>query len=114
MTRATLPILAVLAASSRASCGHPPVIVEHDVVASSGARAEIVVAEQPPAPHEEAVPAAPSPDHLWAEGYWTRCYNGWVWMPGCHVVRPRVSAVWIPGYWEPHPRGWVWIWGRWV
>ena len=114
MTRAMLPILAVLAAGSMISCGLPPVVVEHDVVSVSDSRGEIVTADRPPAPQPEPIPAAPSSDHIWAEGYWTRCYNGWVWMPGCHVVRPRAAAVWISGYWDRHPRGWVWIYGRWT
>ena len=106
-------LLISLAALSLASCRHAFVVVEHDVAYSDGPREEMVVQVPPPAPATEAVPAAPSPEHVWVAGYWTYAYNGWVWVAGCHILRPRLHAVWIPGRWEHHARGWVWIYGRW-
>src|SRR6185436_15924720 len=84
MTRAMLRTLAVLGGLCLVSCRPHWVVVEHDVASTAGSREERVVADDPPAPQKEAVPAAPSPNHVWVEGYWTHCYNGWVWMPGCH------------------------------
>ena len=111
MTSSTLLAPAILVVLFLVSCGAPVIVVQHDVAGS--AWNEMVVSEQPPAPEKEAIPAAPSPDHLWVEGYWTHCYNGWVWVPGCHVLRPREHTVWVSGYWERHPRGWIWIHGHW-
>jgi len=113
MTRVTLLALAFLWGLSLVSCRPHWVIVEHDVASAAGPHEEKVVGDEPPAPNTEVVPAPPSPNHVWVEGYWTHCYNGWVWMPGCYALRPRLHAVWVSGYWERHPRGWVWIYGRW-
>ena len=112
-TRAILLILAALGAVPLVSCRHRVVVVEHDVAYASGPREEMVVAVPPPAPEKEVVPAAPSTSHVWVSGYWTYRYNGWVWIPGCHILRPRLHAVWVAGRWERHARGWVWIHGRW-
>ena len=114
MMRALLLTLAALGALTQVCCRHRVVVVEHDAAYSAGSRDELIVADAPPAAQKEVVPAAPSPDYVWVSGYWTRCYNGWVWMPGCHVLRPRHHAVWVSGYWERHPRGWVWVYGRWA
>jgi YXWGXW repeat-containing protein len=114
MTRSMLLALAVLGAVSLVSCRHRVVVVEHDVAASSDPRGELVVADPPPALQAEDRPAAPSSNHVWVTGYWTHCYNGWVWVGGCYALRPRLQAVWVAGYWERHPRGWVWIHGHWA
>lgn len=114
MTRLALLALAALAAAPLVSCRHRVVVVEHDVAYSSGPRDEMVVGEQPPAAKDEVVPAAPSAGHVWVAGYWTHRYNGWVWVAGCHVLRPRVHAVWVSGHWARHARGWVWVHGRWA
>ena len=106
-------LLIPLAALSLASCRHAFVVVEHDVACSDGPREEMVVPVPPPALEKEVIPVAPSPDHVWVTGYWTYAYNGWVWVAGCHILRPRLHAVWVPGRWERHVRGWVWIHGRW-
>jgi hypothetical protein len=114
MTRAMLLALAAVGALPLASCRPHVVVVEHDVAYSSGPREEMVVTERPPALEQEAIPAAPTPDHVWVSGYWTYAYNGWVWVSGCHTLRPRLHAIWVPGTWERHPRGWIWIHGRWA
>ena len=111
MSSSMLLALAILVVLFLVSCGAPAVVVQHDVAGTT--RDEMVVSEQPPAPEKEVIPASPSSNHLWVEGYWTHCYNGWVWVPGFHALRPRQHAVWVAGYWERHPRGWVWIHGRW-
>jgi hypothetical protein len=106
-------LLLVLGALSLVSCSRRIVVVEHDVAYSAGPREEMVVAERPPAPEKEVIPAAPSRDHVWIAGYWTYAYNGWVWVAGCHILRPRLHAVWVSGHWDRHPRGWIWVHGRW-
>ena len=113
MTRTMLLALAALGALPLVSCARRVVVVEHDVAYSYGPREEMVVSEQPPAPQKEVLPAAPSPDHVWVSGYWTHAYNGWVWVPGCHILRPRLHAVWVSGHWDRHARGWIWIHGHW-
>ena len=114
MMRALLLTLSAFAALSQMSCRHRVVVVEHDVAYASGPREEVVATEAPPAPQKEVIPAAPSPNHVWVAGYWTYRYSGWVWVAGCHILRPRPQAVWVAGHWERHPRGWVWVYGRWA
>ena len=111
--RAFLLALIVVGSAPLASCVRRRVIIEHDVTYTSGPREEVIVAEQPPAPQVEVVPAAPSVEHIWVAGYWMHRGGSWEWVSGRYVLRPHRAAVWVPGHWERHPRGWVWVYGRW-
>lgn len=70
--------------------------------------------EAPPAPQAEVVVGvAPSPEHIWVGGYWTRYHDSWHWVRGRWAPRPHAGAVWIDGHWDKHPRGYVYVQGRW-
>lgn len=75
---------------------------------------ELYYFEAPPAPQAEVVVSvAPSPNHIWVGGYWTRHNDSWFWVHGRWAPRPHPSAVWVDGRWEKHPRGHVWVAGHW-
>lgn len=70
--------------------------------------------EAPPAPQPEVVVGvAPSPNHIWVGGYWTRHRDSWYWVHGRWSARPHPGAVWVDGRWDRHPRGYVWVSGHW-
>ena len=73
----------------------------------------IVVSETPPPLRHEVIGVAPSPAHVWVQGYWVHRNHRWVWAPGHYEVRPRAAAVWVPGHWDRTSRGWVWFPGHW-
>lgn len=106
-------VLVAVAALTAASCRHRVVVVEHDVAYTAGPREEVVVAEEAPALRVEVIPAAPTVNHVWIAGYWSRHGGSWVWVAGRHVLRPRAGAVWVGGHWSRHARGWVWVHGHW-
>jgi hypothetical protein len=87
----------------------PPLVVQP---APQGQLPPVTVMEPPPAPRVETPPPAPSPSHVWVEGYWV-WERGWVWRRGVWVVRPRPGVVWVPGHWNRVPRGWTWVPGHW-
>ena len=75
---------------------------------------QVVVTTDPPAPRHEVVTVAPSADHVWVKGYWSRQNDRWVWVPGHYQLRPRPAAVWVEGHWDHTTRGWVWTPGHWA
>ena len=111
--RFALAVLVMIAAAPLASCRPRVVVVEHDVAYTAGSREEVVVSEAAPETRVEVIPVAPSVNHVWISGYWSRHGGSWVWVAGRHVVRPRAQAVWVAGHWARHPRGWVWVHGCW-
>jgi hypothetical protein len=71
-----------------------------------------VVADPPPAPISEFIPASPDPDFVWVGGYWGWS-GGWYWTSGRYVRRPFHGAAWVAGGWALGPHGWGWHGGRW-
>ncbi len=67
----------------------------------------------PPVPYTEVVPVAPSPVHVWINGYWGWSSGSYAWRPGHWAVPPRPGYVWHPRQWQPGPRGWQPHGGRW-
>jgi hypothetical protein len=109
MSRIVLLGLLLGAASLATSCRR--VVIVHEV---DGPGEEAETAQSaPPAAKVEVVPAAPSVSHVWIPGYWSWRTGAWVWIAGCHVVRPRPAAVWVPGHYARHAHGWVWTRGHW-
>jgi hypothetical protein len=75
---------------------------------------DVYLPEAPPALRSEVVVGlAPSQNHTWVGGYWTRHQNNWHWMGGRWAARPHPDAVWVDGRWDRHPRGYVRIGGHW-
>ena len=111
--RLVLSIAAAIGALSLTSCvvrAHPM----HEVtVVESGPRAEVVVTEAPPPLRVEERPVAPSANHVWIQGYWTRHDGAWFWVAGGWHPRPRHGAEWVVGHWEARPGRWVWVPGHW-
>jgi hypothetical protein len=74
---------------------------------------EVVVVDTPPAAQVETIGVAPSPDHVWMPGHWTRDGNRWVWMSGRWEVRPNPASIYVPGHWEKRGDGYIWREGYW-
>ena len=63
------------------------------VVTANGA--SYVVMQAPPAPQPpQAIPARPSAQHVWIDGYWTWQNNRYEWMAGHWELPPSSSAKW--------------------
>ncbi|MDR0413224.1 MAG: hypothetical protein LBH61_05440, partial [Dysgonamonadaceae bacterium] len=60
--------------------------------------------------------AAPSPDHIWVEGYWTwdTPRREYIWVQGYWALAPYVGAYWVPGYWEYYASGYRWVDAYWI
>lgn len=64
----------------------------------------------PPPPRVVAVPVAPGPDFVWAEGYWYPVGHHYKWHSGYWTRPPYIGARWVgpyhdgeryfPGYWD--------------
>ena len=74
---------------------------------------EVIVEREPPVTLVEAIPVAPSPNHVWIGGYWAWHGGMHVWVPGHYALRPDPNVMWVPGHWERRPHGWIWIEGYW-
>ncbi|MDR0427856.1 MAG: YXWGXW repeat-containing protein [Dysgonamonadaceae bacterium] len=59
--------------------------------------------------------AAPAPDYVWIDGYWSwdDYYREYVWVQGYWARAPYRDAYWIPGYWEFYGNGYRWINAYW-
>jgi hypothetical protein len=79
--------------------------------ADAGVR--VYVRVPPPPAVVEVRPAAPSPEHVWVEGYHNWNGNAYVWVPGRWETAPRHHARWIAGHWRHSPRGYYWVPGHW-
>lgn len=62
----------------------PPATVQREQVV---VREPVLVRDAPPPPRTEAITVAPSPQHVWAPGYWTRDEGGWTWRSGYWTLR---------------------------
>ena len=113
MLRRLLFALSLIAAVSAVSCRVHHVVVVHDAEYTSGPREEVIVTEQAPADRVEVIPVAPSANHVWIQGYWTRHDGAWFWVAGGWHPRPRHGAEWVVGHWEARPGRWVWVPGHW-
>ncbi|HQQ70149.1 MAG TPA: hypothetical protein PLL92_07550 [Alicycliphilus sp.] len=75
---------------------------------------EVVYAPSAPPPLQtEVVPVAPSPVHVWINGYWGWGGGRYAWTPGYWAAAPRTGYVWHPRRWEHGPRGWGQHGGYW-
>ena len=88
----------------------PPATVQHERVV---VHEPVTVPEAPPSPRSEITTAAPSSQHVWVPGYWSRRYDDWVWRSGHWELRPYPDAQWVPGRWVATSDGWRWSDGHW-
>lgn len=74
---------------------------------------EVVVVSAPPAPQVEVSGVAPSDEHVWIAGHWTRTGDRWTWVSGQWERRPSTTAIYVPGHWERKGEGYIWREGYW-
>jgi hypothetical protein len=67
-----------------------------------------------PAPQQEIITEAPSPQHVWVAGHWDRTADSWSWVGGQWVQPPFSSAYWVPGYWQHQGGQYVWEDAHWA
>src|SRR4051812_47500987 len=115
MKREIIRLLLLLVVGTFLATGcysHRRVVVRE--TATVGTPGEVVVVQTaPPAPRTEVIGVAPSPGHVWIQGYWAYRHGRYVWVPGHYELRPRTTATWVPGHWNHTYRGWVWTAGHW-
>ncbi len=76
--------------------------------------AEVFVTVAPPPPvRMGVVGVAPSPNHVWVNGYHEWVGNRYLWHEGAWVVRPRPRAVWVDAHYVPRRGGFVFVPGHW-
>ncbi len=68
----------------------------------------------PPQLHVEVAPPAPSPSHVWVQGYWSFAGGRYLWVPGSYVVAPQPGATWVPARWVFRDGAWYFEPGRWA
>ena len=73
-----------------------------------------VVMQAPPASQPpEAVPARPSSQHVWINGYWTWQNNRYEWMSGHWEVPPSSNAKWVNPRWDSEGGAFRFYEGHW-
>ena len=76
---------------------------------------EQISTEAPPSqPMDDERPEQPSPDHVWATGYWWWTNRTYMWVPGYWVVPPQKNHVYVSGYWTYKGNQWVYVRGGWA
>ena len=81
---------------------------------SAQAGERVYVRIGPPAAVVEVRTAAPSPHHVWVDGYHRWEGGAYVWVPGRWAVPPTHYTAWVPGHWVNSPHhGWYWAEGHW-
>jgi len=72
----------------------------------------VVINVAPPPPRIEVMTPAPSPSHVWIDGYW-RWNNGrHDWVNG-HWEARRDGYFWAPGHWVRNGNSWTFSGGFW-
>ena len=84
-------------------------------VAPNGATTSYVVLQAPPASQPpQAIPAQPSPQHVWIAGYYTWQNNRYEWMAGRWDVPPFSGARWQNPHTESEAGAFRFYEGRWM
>src|SRR4051812_36764226 len=90
------------------------VIVTQPQQVSVPAGTNYVVMQAPPAPQvQEAVPARPSSQHVWINGYWTWQNNRYEWMSGHWEVPPSSATAWVAPRWQQEGGSYRFYEGHW-
>jgi len=70
--------------------------------------------QAPPAPQApQAIPARPSSEHVWIDGYWTWQNNRYEWMAGHWELPPSSSAKWEYPHYASEGGAYRFYEGRW-
>ena len=88
--------------------GPPPVVVVEE-----RPRGEVFVEQAPPPMIVEQVPVAPSPLHVWVQGYYNWHDGRYVWVRGHYVTPPHRGEHWVPDGWVRTDRGYRYVPGHW-
>jgi hypothetical protein len=67
----------------------------------------------PPPLRTEAPTLQPSPNHVWAPGYWKWSGVNYEWVDG-RWIKAKKNREWVAGTWEPVGNRWVWKRGKWM
>ena len=67
----------------------------------------------PPPPRYGVIGVAPGPGYIWADGYYNRAGNGWVWVAGRWARPPRGRSAWVRPEWRQEHGNWRFHRGYW-
>ena len=81
--------------------------------AGNPAPERVYVADQPPTPRYEVIPARPGRAYVWAPGFWARDRAGFNWVAGHYASPPARMRRWEPARWRHDSRGWFFVEGHW-
>jgi hypothetical protein len=85
------------------------------IYAGTASAAEIFVRIAPPPPvHVGVIGIAPSPNHVWVNGYHEWDGGRYMWHEGSWMARPYPRAVWIEHRWAHRRGGYVFVPGHWA
>lgn len=72
-----------------------------------------IIATGPPAPPNEVILVAPSPQYVWVPGYYAYSGGAYVWIQGSYRIPPRGRTAYVHGEWMNTPKGYKRGRGRW-
>jgi hypothetical protein len=107
VSRAFLPLLALLAFALFVGCYGPP-------YARGGIGIE--VGGPPPGIRAEVSVDAPGPGFIWVPGFWDWGAGpraDWVWVPGAWQRPPRERAIWVAPRYHQRRGRWLYERGHW-
>jgi hypothetical protein len=97
-------LTATLALGALTACGHPY---------GYGYAGAYYAPGPPPAVRAEYYGAAPSPNHVWVNGYWGYSGNRYAWSQGYWARPPHRGARWTEGRWDHDGHGYRFHKGYW-
>lgn len=104
VSRAFLPLLALLAVALFAGCYGP----------YGGGGVGIEVGGPPPGIRAEVAIDTPGPGYIWVPGYWDWGVNReWAWTPGAWQRAPHERAVWVAPRYHQRRGHWMYERGHW-
>lgn len=79
------------------------------------AQINVSVSFGPPAIPYYVQPQNPTPNYIWAPGYWAydSYGGGYYWVPGTWVQAPQYGLLWTPGFWAWNGSRYFWTPGYW-
>ena len=78
-----------------------------------GYRNDYYAYSAPPPPRYERYGPAPSPGHVWINGYWNNAGGRYGWTSGYWARPPHRNARWVDGRWDRDGRGFRYRKGYW-